>query len=303
MQTAREGRSAGSSVPGTAIADATVEQAARWGGDWTKQKLDILEHYLNAYTTALRRRHFSLIYVDAFAGTGEVQIRTDNQDYAELVAGSPKRALSVRDKQFDRLVFVDKSRLACQKLRNLKAQHSGRWISIEQSDANSYLKRIELSFHWRGVLFIDPFATELQWSTLEYIAKLERLDTWILFPTMAVQRVLKSQYIEGSYPPNLATALNRVFGSDIWRSIYRRSPQRNFFEDEPKMMERSVGVRDLLQTYKRGLERLFGDRLLDKSKTLSSPNSGPLFEFFFCVGHPSGIRVAKRIAGHLLRDL
>ena len=275
----------------------------RWGGDWTKKKLDILEHYLDAYTTALQNQYFSLIYVDAFAGTGDVQIRTDNQDYEELVAGSPKRALGVRHKQFDRLVFIDKSRLACQKLRTLKAQYPRRRISIEQSDANSYLSRIELSSHWRGVLFIDPFATELQWSTLEYIANLKKLDTWILFPTMAVQRVLKSQYIEGSYPPNLAKALNRVFGSDIWRSIYRRSPQTNFFEDEPSVMERSVGVDDLLQTYKRGLERLFGDRLLDKSKTLRSPKAGPLFEFFFCVGHPSGIRIAKNIAGHLLRDL
>jgi len=267
------------------------------------EKLDILERYLNAYTTALKDKPFRLIYIDAFAGTGDVLIREDNRDFAQLVAGSPKRALSVRDKQFDQLVFVDKARLAYQKLGDLKAQHPDRYISIQRSDANSYLTSIVLDSHWRGVLFIDPFATELQWSTLEYIAKLRKLDTWILFPTMAVQRVLKSQYIEGSYPLNLATALNRVYGSDIWRTIYKKNPQTSFFEEEPSVMERRVGSDDLLHTYKQRLKGLFGNRFLDKSKTLSSPNAGPLFEFFFCVGHPRGIGPAKRIAGYLLRDL
>ena len=41
-----------------------------FGGRWTRQKLDILERYLDAYTTVLKYRHFSLVYIDAFAGTG-----------------------------------------------------------------------------------------------------------------------------------------------------------------------------------------------------------------------------------------
>ena len=44
-----------------------------FGGDWTLEKLEILELFGCAYTTALKGRPspaspFTLIYVDAFAG-------------------------------------------------------------------------------------------------------------------------------------------------------------------------------------------------------------------------------------------
>ncbi|MBK9067339.1 MAG: hypothetical protein IPL76_10730 [Gemmatimonadetes bacterium] len=41
----------------------------QFGGDWTARKLHAVQRYLNAYTTALRRQPFTLLYVDAFAGT------------------------------------------------------------------------------------------------------------------------------------------------------------------------------------------------------------------------------------------
>lgn len=42
----------------------------RFGGDWTETKLAILQKYLAAYTTALKRTSFRKAYIDAFAGTG-----------------------------------------------------------------------------------------------------------------------------------------------------------------------------------------------------------------------------------------
>lgn len=42
----------------------------RFGGAWTDQKLDILEGYLAAYTTALQNAKFTKGYIDAFAGSG-----------------------------------------------------------------------------------------------------------------------------------------------------------------------------------------------------------------------------------------
>ena len=46
---------------------------------WTLEKLDILESYLNAYTTALKEKPskknpFKLMYSDAFAGTGLIEL-------------------------------------------------------------------------------------------------------------------------------------------------------------------------------------------------------------------------------------
>ena len=41
-----------------------------FGGPWTEEKLDRVTQYLHAYTTALKKQPFQLMYIDAFAGTG-----------------------------------------------------------------------------------------------------------------------------------------------------------------------------------------------------------------------------------------
>ncbi len=46
----------------------------RFGGSWTRTKLNVLQQYLQAYTTALKNQPFRLWYVDAFAGTGTVHL-------------------------------------------------------------------------------------------------------------------------------------------------------------------------------------------------------------------------------------
>lgn len=39
---------------------------------WTKDKLERIEAYLDAYLRALKKQNFHLEYIDAFAGTGLV---------------------------------------------------------------------------------------------------------------------------------------------------------------------------------------------------------------------------------------
>ena len=45
-----------------------------FGGEWTRTKLGILKMYLDAYTTAMKHQHFRLLYIDAFAGSGQVAL-------------------------------------------------------------------------------------------------------------------------------------------------------------------------------------------------------------------------------------
>lgn len=42
----------------------------KFGGIWTRMKLDVLGQYLRFYVTALKNQPFTLHYADAFAGTG-----------------------------------------------------------------------------------------------------------------------------------------------------------------------------------------------------------------------------------------
>jgi hypothetical protein len=77
--------------------NATRDLKHSFGGPWTQIKLDMLGRYLVAFNTALQHRpteqnRFRRIYIDAFAGTGECEIRSDSTT-AETIAGSAKIAL------------------------------------------------------------------------------------------------------------------------------------------------------------------------------------------------------------------
>ena len=282
--------------------DHDQQQSLSFGGLWTLEKLNVLETYLNAYTTALKKKPFKLMYIDAFAGSGQFSLSGSSDDDARtFVKGSAERAIGITDKPFDRLVFVERSPLQCEELGHLKENAPERDIQIEQSDANEFLSQLQVNWRrWRGVLFLDPFATQVKWSTIETMASFRALDTWILFPTSAIARMLP----RSKHPDDISEAwsdrLTRVYGDSNWRELYRQQPQMNLFGESG--VERHPGVDGLIKIYKDNLAGLLGDRFLKRSKTLKSKNS-PLFEFMFFVGHPNGIGPATRIAKHILEAL
>lgn len=259
-----------------------------------------LEKYLDAYTTALKAQPFSLLYIDAFAGTGNVELQ--DGEVQQFVSGSAQRAINVTNKQFDKLVFVEQDPVRCSQLNGLMASYRGRDIVIENSDANWFLENFDHDWDsWRGVLFLDPFATEVAWSTIEKIAGLNALDTWILFPVSAIARMLPVSRKPDDISDAWVRRLTTVFGDDSWRGLYQQSQQGELFGAASE--EREPGVDGLFNIYKTKLSDLFGSRFLDRSKTLRNSKNSPLFEFLFCVGSEKGISPAKRIADYLLQDL
>ncbi len=292
-----------------------VEWMMEFGGPWTTEKLSILEGYLNSYTTALKGQPFRLVYVDAFAGSGEINIGehgVSDFDSDSFVTGSTARALSVSHRPFDHFVFVEKQADRYRELMELKAQHPDRLIDVKQDDANAFLASLsKQSFRrglsarayvdWRGVLFVDPFGTELEWTTVEHIAALHRLDMWLLVPVGAIGRMLPLSRNPDEVQPKWVHRLNIVFGGNHWRKLYSVSPQGDLFGQEAS--EREPGVDGLLKIYKDQLKDVFSTRLLPESRTLKNSKNSPLFEFIFCAGHPKGARIAKRIAKHLIERM
>ena len=273
-----------------------------FGGDWTVKKLDVLKRYLDSYTTALKGQHFRLVYIDAFAGDGTVKFETPDSEFRSVVDGSARLALEVKDKQFDRLVFVEQDGERCEELRKLQDHYSNRRVDIVQADANTFLQRLDLNrFAWRGVLFVDPFATQVEWATVQTIASFEALDMWLLFPLSAIARMLPRSRSPGDIDSAWASRLTRIYGDESWRGLYQESRQQLLFGTPQE--ERPPGVDGLLEIYKRNLEHAFGARLLEKSVTLKTANNSPLFELIFCVGSPSGIGPAKNIASHILKHI
>lgn len=283
-----------------------AEPGASYGGPWTIEKLDILERYLDAYTTALKDQPFKLMYLDAFAGRGRIALPGDEDEDDEavraFVTGSTERAVRVNDKSFDRLIFVEKDPNQCAELDKLHAAHPGRDIAVENSEANAFLSGLDENWQqWRGVLFLDPFATEVEWATIEKIAGFNALDTWILFPVSAIARMLPRLRRPGDISAQWVTRLNRVYGDETWQGLYRESRQQNLFGHAEH--ERDPGVGGFLAIYKNKLDKLFGKRFLEQSRTLKNSRNSPLFEFLFCVGSPRGTPLAKRIAKHIVERL
>ena len=273
----------------------------QFGGAWTEEKLGILERYLDAYTTALKSKPFELVYIDAFAGTGQIDLQQD-RDADGFRRGSTVRAIQIRDKPFDELIFIEKDPARCADLEKLRDDYPNRRIEVQNSEANAFLRDLRKDWGaWRGVLFLDPFATEVEWSTIKAIADFRALDTWILFPVSAIVRMLPRSRKPDDISPGWVSRLTGVFGDQSWRELYAQSLQRNFFGDSRS--ERESGVDGLVSIYKKNLERLFGQRFLSTSRRLKTSTGSPLFEFMFCVGNPRGIGPATRIAGHILRHM
>ena len=281
--------------------------ATKFGGPWTVKKLKILQGYLNAYTTALKRQNFELIYIDAFAGNGYIDLlnSSDREFNDEFIEGSASIALQIQDRPFDKLLLVEKNQKRCEDLKSFRDENMGRDISVSCSDANAYLQRLELHRNrQRGVLFLDPFGTAVEWTTVSRIAKLQALDTWILFPIGAVQRLLPRSRMPDDVDPKWANRLTKVYGDESWRKLYRENPQTSLFGQDDLLGQeyiRDVGISALLDIYKSRLSDCFGSRLLQKSCTLANSTGSPLFEFIFCAGHKNGEAIAKRIASHLLK--
>ena len=166
----------------------------------------------------------------------------------------------------------------------------------------TYLQTFQLNRRrHRGVLFLDPFATEVEWATLERIASLQALDTWILFPTSAIARMLPRRREPDAISSEWVHRLNSIYGGDSWRDLYSTGHQFSLFGDEQQ--QRQEGVNGLIDIYKTRLSERFGDRFLTRSRTLKNSKNSALFEFLFCVGSPTGLDLAIRIADHLLRKL
>ncbi|HEY4686167.1 MAG TPA: three-Cys-motif partner protein TcmP [Dehalococcoidia bacterium] len=163
-------------------------------GDWTRDKLKILEAYLPGYlqaTTSARDR----VYIDAFAGPGKNQLRRSR----EIIDGSPLIALNARaqnDTRFSRLFFIDQDEEAIEELtghvRDLDIDNR---CKVVHGDINEKLPEIvqQLSPYAPTFVFLDTDAIEPKWTTIEKISPW-RVELLINFPLgMSINRNPDSQ--------------------------------------------------------------------------------------------------------------
>lgn len=277
---------------------------ASFGGPWTDQKLEILKRYLDEYTTALKSRGFQLIYIDAFAGEGtwtpgSEYTSDDYGDFKGLRDGSPRIALGIEDKPFDRLVFIEKDPNRAERLMRLHGEFHGRSIEVINKDANTALPQLCDGFEWdhRAVVFLDPFATQVSWNTVARLATTKKVDCWILFPLSAIARMMPRR---GEPSDALAEHLDRVFGGrEHWQNIYQPSLQPSMLQTEPEQ-QRPPGTEPIANAYRMRLNSAFA-RVAPTPRVFRNSRNSPMFDLMFAVSNPRGASVAVRIADYILK--
>ena len=268
----------------------------KFGGEWSETKLSALRDYLAAYRLVLKNTPFETVYIDAFAGSGTEE---DSEDGSRYRHGSPLIALQT-EPPFHRFVFIDKDRGKLDRLRS-EVDESGfgnRSIQYREGDANDHLLKLA-SENWRGqraVAFLDPFALHVRWTTIQAIARTQAIDMWLLFPAMAVNRMLtKTGEIEDSWRQRL----NITFGEDSGESAFYENEEPDLFGYEKKVKLPSPF--DVLSKFV--TERLKGEfaAVHDQPLVLKNSKGTPLFLLCFACGNERGAKPALTIANHIIK--
>ncbi|MBY5608716.1 three-Cys-motif partner protein TcmP [Rhizobium leguminosarum] len=285
-----------------------------FGGQHTEIKLELVEKYLKAYSTALRQKFNSLWYIDAFAGTGSRTVRIEAKDgdlfdepipeRVESRRGSAKIALDIEPK-FDRLIFMDQKPAHCAALEALKASHPGRDVHVLNGDANVIIQNNINRVDWssrRAIMFLDPYGMEVAWETLQAIAKTKAIDVWFLFPLSGLYRQA-ARNISG-VDATKRKALTIMLGTDEWEAeLY--SPVPPIIDllgtlEAPEERQRNADVAGLESYVKRRLETIFP--LVADPFPLPPQKKPQRFSLFFAASNPSpkAIDLANRFARHII---
>lgn len=290
----------------------------QFGGHWTQDKLNRLRKYLQAYLQIFKKNpkasRLHTTYVDAFAGTGRralpsvpdfttTPIFPDEEDVKSFQQGSAWIALDL-DPSFDQYLFIEQNPEHAQQLKQLRLQfaHKSAKITIRQGDANQLITEWCEYTDWythRAVVFLDPYGMEVQWTTIEAIARTQAIDLWILFPPgQAVNRILTRKH-----PPEGAWAdrLTMFFGTDDWRmAFYQKSPQISMF-DEDEAFEKTANFETIGTFFADRLKHVFAG-VADNPLPLYNSKHVPIYLLCFAAGNPKGARTAVKIAQDILRQ-
>lgn len=281
-----------------------------WGGFWTDKKIEALRQYLDAYTTALKKQKFELIYIDGFSGSGYQELHDDEGFFKEdfdkdIREGSPFIALKTDDPPFDRFVFIEKDKNTLGELKTALYSYfpePKNKMEFINKDANDYIRN-GLEKRWAGkraVMFLDPFSIQVDYESIKIIAQTKAIDLWVLFPLMAANRLLKK---DGDIPPDWAIKLNALFSDDEWKEkMYKTKGQGSLLTLDNGNVEKR-NYEDIVDFFVGKLKKDFGKKGVAKPKLLYSNNNTPLFALCFASGSLEGQGIAVRIADSVLKNI
>jgi len=255
-------------------------------GPWAKEKLEALGRYLDFYTKVLKNQPWQTIYVDAYAGSGRALLRAPARDAApllqdqpdaelvQLINGSPRIALEVAN-PFNRYVLIEPDPSRAAQLEALREQYrDSRQIDVLRQEAAAgigWLLRQDISRRThRGVVFLDPFGADLDWSVIQGLASTRAFEVVVNFAlNMAIQRMLPNS---GDFQAGWRERLDAYFGTSAWYDAVYQVGEQLF---ESRIEKRDDYLENLLNLYRQRLKEAFG--FVSQPKLIRNTRGSPLY--------------------------
>lgn len=278
-------------------------------GPWAKEKLDALERYLDYYTKRLKnQKQWKTIYIDAFAGGGRAYVRRPPQNLsleqslfeeieaeepqqAELVRGSPRRALDLSD-PFDSYIFIDASSSRVAMLRDLQREYREKArIFVREGTADAEiawaLSHRPTPQKHRGVAFLDPFGAHLKWQTIVALADTRLFEVIINFPLhMCLNRLMtQNPAIRDTWRAQLDDFLPSGWYQEAYETV------SSLLGDETQ--KRTDAARRLLGWYREKLRTAFG--FVSEARLIRNTRGSPLYYLIWAGPNQAGLKGADYI--------
>lgn len=281
-------------------------EAQQFGDRHTIQKLETVQKYLQAYTTALKFQPFELLYVDACAGSGSSVPKSalENSDSSqamlegfarpvadtdEIIVGSAIRALGVNP-PFHRYCLNDVKDRNVDSLKRAISQnfsHLSDRVTLTKMDANEMLRDLCRSQNWkktRAVVFLDPFGLQIDYETLTLLGKTQAVDLWYLVPVFAMYRQISG---EGEINADGGPRVDAALGTDEWRkTAVVEESESDLFNQPQFRSKRAVDIAWFEKVAKERIGLAFGGRVLDEALPLGR-NGIQEFSLMFAWANPS----------------
>ncbi|TZF81362.1 three-Cys-motif partner protein TcmP [Pedobacter sp. BS3] len=189
-------------------------------GPWGIEKYNLVGRYANIFTTTMRDKWHSLVYIDLFSSAGYAKIEKTNK----IIKSSSMIAMSLPT-PFTKYICCDENIELINALQTRsKRDFPHLQAKFIHGNCNEKISEIinEIPQYTagKGVLsfcFVDPFALEINFNTLRQLGRL-KMDFLILIATgMAAKRN------ELNYTKTTNSTIERFLDNPNWRSEYHGS--------------------------------------------------------------------------------
>lgn len=235
--------------------------------------------------------------MDGFAGSGKTELKTKSGEEPSVVNGSALLSLKY---DFDEHYFLelDPSRIADLK-NNVELLYLEKIDKVHfiTGDCNKELSSVisKITVRHRCLMFLDPYALELKWETLEKISKCSVVDLWYLFPLSLIRLMAKDKDITDGNKEKITS----ILGTEKWlNELFKESTQLYFFGNA--QYER-VEYEKVLEYIKSRFSTLFAYVSLHSKILKNEARNSPMFMLCFMMTNTS--TKAQSLASRLVKGI